>query len=160
MKTNVTTIDLTLLATRLILAFVTAAHGVQKLFGWFGGYGFEGTMGFFTETIGLPYVFGALIIIAETIGMIALALGLFGRVLSGSVIIIMLGAILTFHGTNGFYMNWDGIISGEGFEFHILAIGLALPVLLQGSGYFSLDYYFFKRKKSGEKETIPDYAKA
>jgi putative oxidoreductase len=145
MKTNTMALNSTLLVTRFLLAFVTAAHGVQKLFGWFGGYGFNGTMGFFTETIGLPYILGVAIIIGETFGMIALALGLFGRYLSGFVILVMLGAIFSFHLPNGFYMNWGGTLQGEGFEFHILAIGLALPVTILGSGTYSLDFLLSKK---------------
>ncbi|MCI0751388.1 MAG: DoxX family protein [Flammeovirgaceae bacterium] len=148
MKTTNTSQNITLLATRFILAFVTAAHGVQKSFGWFGGYGFDGTMGFFTDTIGLPYILGLGIIVAETVGMIALALGLFGRFFSGFVIAIMLGAIFSFHLPNGFYMNWGGNLAGEGYEFHLLAIGLALPVLMLGSGAYSIDHLLFSRKKT------------
>ncbi len=83
METNHSTkLNFTLALTRMVVGFVVLSHGVQKLFGWFGGYGFEGTMGFFTNTIGLPYAFGVLIIIAETFGMLALMAGLFTRFLS------------------------------------------------------------------------------
>lgn len=156
MKT-LTSIDTTLLTTRFVLAFVTAAHGVQKLFGWFGGYGFDGTMGFFTETIGLPYIFAVLIILTETFGMIALALGLFTRFLTASVILIMFGAIVTFHAPNGFYMNWDTTFTGEGFEFHILAMGLALPSLLLGGGAYSIDKIIFKKKTAKVSSPVIDY---
>jgi putative oxidoreductase len=147
METSMTTrpasIEWVLLVTRLLVAFVTAMHGVQKLFGWFGGYGFDGTLQFFTQTIGLPYIFGVLIILAETVGMIALALGVFSRVFSGAVVAIMLGAIFSFHLPNGFYMNWGGKLAGEGYEYHLLMIGLTLPVLLLGGGTFSLDTKIF-----------------
>jgi putative oxidoreductase len=140
-------LDVTLFMTRLIVAVVVSAHGVQKLFGWFGGFGYEGTMSFFTQAIGLPYVFALLIIVAETFGMLALALGLFSRILSAAVIVIMLGAIFTIHRAHGFYMNWSGTQQGEGFEFHIVVIALSLITMLHGAGAYSLDNIFFSRKK-------------
>jgi putative oxidoreductase len=155
MKANFNSTNITLLTTRLILAIVIAAHGVQKLFGWFGGYGFDGTMAFFTDTIGLPWIVGLLIILTETLGMVALALGLFGRFFSATAIIIMLGAI-NFHSANGFFMNWSGLPHGEGFEFHILAIGLALPVLILGSGAYSIDKMIAARKKKYYDISIAD----
>jgi len=114
------------------------AHGAQKLFGWFGGYGIEGTMMFFTDTIGLPYILGFVIILCESIGMVFLLTGLFTRLLSVSVIIIMLGAITTVHLPFGFFMNWNGNLGGEGFELHVLMIGLALLPTLYGGGNISL----------------------
>lgn len=148
MKTTLTNRDLTLALTRVILAFVMTAHGAQKLFGWFGGYGFDGTMNFFTTTIGLPYVLGVLIILTETIGMLALAAGLFSRVLAGATIVIMLGAIFSLHLSNGFFMNWGGTLAGEGYEYHLIMIGLALPTVVQGGGFLSLDQFVFRRKQS------------
>ena len=132
-------LDISLLSTRLTLAIVMMAHGAQKMFGWFGGYGWEGTMGFFTETIGLPYFIGMIIILAETVGMMALAIGLGSRWLAGVVVILMVGAIFSVHLSQGFFMNWDGTLKGEGFEFHLLAIALAIPIILLGGGKFALD---------------------
>jgi putative oxidoreductase len=136
--------DFSLLITRTILGIVIAAHGTQKLFGWFGGYGFEGTMGYFTETIGLPYLIGALIILAESIGMFALVAGLLSRVMAGALIFIMLGAISA-HVQNGFFMNWFGAQGGEGYEYHLLVIALSGVVLINGAGKFSVDYFLFKK---------------
>jgi putative oxidoreductase len=155
MKTNFNSTDITLLMTRLILALVTAAHGAQKLFGWFGGYGFDGTMAFFTDTIGLPWIFGLLIILTETLGMVALALGLFGRFFSAAAVVIMLGAI-NFHSANGFFMNWNGLPHGEGFEFHVLAIGLALPGLILGSGAYSIDKAIASRTRNIKTSPVAD----
>ena len=144
MKTN--RIDYTLLIARLFLGVVVAAHGAQKLLGWFGGYGFEGTMGFFTDVIGLPYIAGLAIILLESAGMILLALGLFSRFLSGSLMVIMTGAILTTHGQHGFFANWSGTQAGEGFEFHLLAIALSTVILINGAGALSMDAVFFRKK--------------
>jgi putative oxidoreductase len=138
MKTN-KTIHFTLLLVRVLLGLVIAAHGSQKLLGWFGGYGFEGTMGFFTGVIGLPYIVSLLIILAESVGMIALIFGLFSRILSTSLVLIMLGAIVTTHAQYGFFMNWFGAQGGEGFEFHLLVIALASVVSLNGAGTYSID---------------------
>ena len=125
---------------------VVGAHGAQKLLGWFGGYGFEGTMGFFTGTVGLPYLFALGIILLESLGMVAFALGLFSRFLSGSLIVIMIGAILTTHGHHGFFMNWSGTQAGEGFEFHLLIIALSTVVMINGAGAFSLDTTIFRKR--------------
>lgn len=157
METNHSTkLNFTLALTRMVVGFVVLSHGVQKLFGWFGGYGFEGTMGFFTNTIGLPYAFGVLIIIAETFGMLALIAGLFTRFLSIAMALIMLGAIFTTHGQFGYYMNWSGALKGEGFEFHILLIALSLVNAVNGAGAWSLDTIWgkkaFKTKKSPQTE--------
>jgi putative oxidoreductase len=132
--------DLSLLIIRLSLGGVIFAHGAQKLFGWFGGYGFDGTMQYFTQTVGLPYVIGVLVILGESLGALALVLGLFGRFMSLSIFVIMLGALYFDHAQNGFYMNWYGNrAGGEGYEFDLLVFGLSLPIILNGSGAFSLD---------------------
>lgn len=146
------TFDYTLLIVRFFLGIVMAAHGAQKLLGWFGGYGFEGTMGYFMQN-GLPYILALALILAESFGMIALALGLFSRFMSGSLILIMLGAILTTHAQNGFFMNWFGAQAGEGFEFHLLIIGLSVVIVLNGAGAYSLDALLFKKEFQKVKES-------
>lgn len=145
---NFNKLDYTLLFVRLLLATTVAAHGAQKLLGWFGGYGFTGTMGFFTETIGLPYVLALAIILAESVGMVALALGIASRFLSASIISIMIGAIVTTHFQHGFFMNWFGAQTGEGFEYHLLVIGLAAILTIHGAGSLSVDYLLSKRKSA------------
>jgi len=145
MKAN--RIDYTLLLVRLSIAITVAVHGTQKLFGWFGGFGFDGTMGFFTQTIGLPYVLALGIILIETVGMLALALGIFSRFMSYGVIAIMIGAIATVHLPNGFFMNWFGTQTGEGFEFHLLLICLSAVVSINGAGAFSIDNLLLKKKR-------------
>ena len=137
--------DLTLLIIRISLGVVIFPHGAQKLLGWFGGFGFEGTMHYFTETVGVPYVIGLLVILGESLGALALILGLFGRFMSAGMFIIMLGAMYFDHAQNGFFMNWFGNRpGGEGFEFDLLTFGLSLAIVINGSGAFSLDRYLFK----------------
>ncbi len=133
-------LDFSLLAMRVSLGGVIFAHGAQKLFGWFGGFGFEGTMNYFTEHLGLPWVIGFLVVIGESLGAAALILGLFGRFMSASIAVIMLGALYFEHAQYGFFMNWFGTASGEGIEFDLLVFGLAIPLILLGSGRYSLDY--------------------
>jgi putative oxidoreductase len=127
------------LLARVALGAVMLPHGAQKLLGWFGGYGFSGTMGFLTGDAGLPWIVAFTVILAESFGALALVLGLFGRVGALGISAVMIGAIATVHAGNGFFMNWFGNQKGEGFEYHILALGLAAIVLVRGSGSLSLD---------------------
>ena len=127
-----------LTGARLALAVVMFAHGAQKMLGWFGGNGFTGTMGFFTSK-GIPAPFAFLAIVAEFFGSMGLIVGLLGRVAAFGIFCNMVVAILTVHMSNGFFMNWFGKQAGEGFEYHILAIGLAVAVMIGGSGAASID---------------------
>ncbi len=126
------------LILRVMLALVIFPHGAQKLLGWFGGNGFEGTMGFFTQQ-GMPWLIAFLVIIGESLGAVALALGFLTRFSAGSIGIIMLGAIAMVHWPHGFFMNWFGQQAGEGFEFHLLVIGTALALVANGGGKWSVD---------------------
>jgi len=127
------------LIARLMLGIVMFPHGAQKALGWFGGYGFSGTMGFFTGTMHIPAVFAFLAILAEFAGSLGLITGLLGRLAAFGIATNMVVAILTTHAANGFFMNWFGNQKGEGFEYHLLALGLALIVLIHGAGKASLD---------------------
>lgn len=137
--------DVSLLILRIFLAGVIAPHGAQKLLGWFDGFGYSNSIKFFTETVGIPYVFGFLIILAESIGMVVLAAGLMSRILSASLIVIFCGAIATVQIQNGFFMNWFGNQPGEGIEFSLLVIGMSATILLHGPGKYSLDNFLFKK---------------
>jgi putative oxidoreductase len=130
--------DLGVFAARLMLSIVFLPHGSQKLLGLFGGHGFAATMKSFTSS-GMPAIFAFLVIMAESLGALALLFGLFGRFMAFGIGLVMLGAIFLVHLPNGFFMNWFGTQKGEGFEYHLLAIGLALLIMLNGSGKFSLD---------------------
>ncbi len=127
------------LLARLVLGIVLFPHGAQKMLGWFGGYGFSGTMGFFTGMMHLPRIIGLLVILVEFLGSLFLILGFAGRLTAALVAIDMAGIIFSAHIQNGFFMNWFGKQAGEGYEYHLLAIGLALVVLVSGSGLFSID---------------------
>jgi putative oxidoreductase len=134
-----------LLLQRLVLGLVLFPHGAQKLLGWFGGYGFAGTMGFFTGTMHLPSVIGFLVIVGEFFGSLLLVLGLGTRFAASSVSAILVGAVLTTHLQVGFFMNWFGAQQGEGFEFHLLALALAVPLVVWGGGRLSADSWLRDR---------------
>lgn len=127
------------LILRLTLGFVIFPHGAQKLLGWFGGFGFDGTMGFFTQKMGLPWLIALLIIIGESFGSLALLAGLLTRFTAASLAVIMFGAITLVHLPHGFFMNWFGQQKGEGFEYHLLVIGIAAALLVTGGGKWSID---------------------
>ncbi|HET7289198.1 MAG TPA: DoxX family protein [Thermodesulfobacteriota bacterium] len=130
--------DIGAFIARITLGVVMLPHGLQKLLGLFGGAGFSGTVEFFVGS-GLPAFIAVLIIISESFGSLGLIFGFLSRLAALGVIIIMLGAIVTVHIKNGFFMNWSGSGPGEGFEFHLLAIGLGLVVLFKGGGAWSVD---------------------
>lgn len=131
--------DRTQALLRVTLGVVMLPHGAQKLLGWFGGPGFDGTMGYFTGAMGLPWLLAFLVVVAEFFGALGLIVGLFGRVAALGIAGVMVGAIVTTHFAHGFFMNWAGTQGGEGFEYHLLALALALAVILRGSGAASLD---------------------
>jgi len=124
---------------RLGLGVVFFAHGAQKMLGWFGGYGFTGTMGFFTRQMGIPAVFAFLAISAEFFGGLALLVGFLGRIAAFGISCNMLVAVAIVHQKVGFFMNWNGNQQGEGFEFHLLALAMLLAVMILGSGAWSVD---------------------
>ena len=129
---------------RVILGCVMLPHGAQKLFGWFGGFGFTNTMTYFTQTAGLPWIIAFLIVMGESLGSLGLILGFFTRLSALGLICIMVGAIITVHIPNGFFMNWFGKQAGEGFEYHLLVIGMSIPLLVSGGGKYSVDMLIHK----------------
>jgi putative oxidoreductase len=124
---------------RLTLGIVMFPHGAQKVLGWFGGYGFSGTLHSFTDQMHIPAVFAVLAIAAEFLGSLGLITGFLSRIAALGIAVNMIVAVQMVHGANGFFMNWFGNQKGEGFEYHILAIGLALIVIIYGAGKASLD---------------------
>lgn len=130
--------DVTLTFMRLVLGVVFFAHGAQKLLGWFGGYGYSGTMGYFNH-LGIPTPLAILIIVNELFGSLGLIVGFLTRIPALGIACAMIGAIFMVHMPNGFFMNWLGSQKGEGYEFHLLAIAIAATLLLRGAGAFSVD---------------------
>ncbi|MFN0007862.1 MAG: DoxX family protein [Planctomycetota bacterium] len=136
------------LIARAGLSVVMFAHGAQKLLGWFGGYGFEGTLGYFTGSIGLPAFAGVAIILLEFFGPLLLIAGLATRPIAGAFVAIMAGAVWNEHLAHGFFMNWSGAQAGEGFEFHILLATLAAVLVVMGGGRLSLDRRLSQHRQS------------
>jgi putative oxidoreductase len=131
--------DTAALILRVMLGVVFFPHGAQKLFGWFGGSGFSGTMAFFTDKMGIPAVLAFLAIMAESVGAVALIAGFLTRVAALGVGTNMVVAIFMVHLPNGFFMNWAGNKQGEGFEYHLLVIAIALALIIKGGGRWSVD---------------------
>ena len=133
--------DATDLILRLALAAVFFPHGAQKALGWFGGNGFSATLGFFTGKMGIPTVFALLVIAAEFLGSLGLVVGLLARVAAFGIFCVMAVALTMVHYKVGFFMNWAGKMpaGNEGFEYHILALALALAVMVRGAGPVSFD---------------------
>lgn len=128
------------LVARVVLGLVMFPHGAQHALGWFGGYGFHGTLGWMTGTLGFPEPLAALAIVVELVAPFALVLGLGGRLAAAGIIGLMLGAAST-HLPNGFFMNWFGTLKpgAEGYEYHLIAMALAGVVAIAGSGALSID---------------------
>jgi putative oxidoreductase len=124
---------------RVALGLVILPHGAQKLLGWFGGYGFTGTMQWFTETMHIPWIFGFAAILAETIGGIALIAGLATRIAAAAVGAVFITAIVTVHAQHGFFINWFGNQKGEGIEYFLLGLALVAIVVIRGGGAGSVD---------------------
>lgn len=131
--------ELTLTIARLILGVVFFMHGAQKALGWFGGYGYAGTMQFFTHGLHIPAAFAFLAIMAEFLGGIGLIVGFLSRIAAIGIAINMLVAIFKIHCHFGFFMNWSGTQKGEGYEYHLLALALCLVILVKGAGALSID---------------------
>ncbi len=127
------------LVLRLVLGVVIFAHGSQKMLGWFGGYGFSGTMAFFTQQMHIPAPLALLVFIAEFFGGLGLIIGFLSRVAAFGIACDMIGAVLTVHLPNGFFMNWSGKNAGEGFEYHLLIIAICAALMISGSGKCSVD---------------------
>ena len=136
--------DTATMILRVLLGVVFFPHGMQKLLGWFGGYGFNGTFGFFTG-MGVPALFAVLAILAEGLGSLGLLTGLLTRVSALGIGTNMVVAVLMIHHKFGFFMNWDGKQAGEGIEYHILVIAIAIALIIKGGGRWSIDRVIAKK---------------
>lgn len=124
---------------RLVLGVIFFAHGAQKMLGWFGGYGFTGTMGFFTNVMHIPALFAFLAIAAEFFGGLGLIFGFLTRIAALGIFANMTVAIAMVHHQFGFFMNWTGAQKGEGFEYHLLVLALTVFLIIRGAGAVSVD---------------------
>ena len=124
---------------RLVLGVIFFAQGAQKTLGWFGGYGFTGTMGFFTGVMHIPALFAFLAIMAEFLGGLGLILGFLTRVAAFGIFSNMIVAIAMVHRHFGFFMNWMGAQKGEGYEYHLLVLAITVFLMIRGAGAVSVD---------------------
>jgi putative oxidoreductase len=124
---------------RLVLGVVFFAHGAQKMLGWFGGFGFAGTMNYFTGLMHIPAPLAFLAIAAEFFGGIGLIVGFLTRIAAAGIGVNMLVAIMSVHRAFGFFMNWTGTQKGEGFEYHLLVLAIVAFLMIRGAGAFSVD---------------------
>jgi putative oxidoreductase len=130
---------------RIFLGFVFLPHGAQKVLGIFGGAGFGGTIQTFTTQMHIPAFLAVLVIIAEFFGALGLIVGCLSRVAAFGILCDMIGAMIVVHWKNGFFMNWAGKHPGEGFEYHLLVIGMSLAIIISGAGRWSVDRAIGKR---------------
>jgi len=128
-----------LLVLRLILGGIMFAHGAQKVLGWFGGYGLKGTAGYFKNVLRIPAPLFYVAAFTEFLGGIAIAFGVFSRVAALGVVILMTVAIAKAHLKNGFFMNWGAEAGkGEGYEFNLALLAMAVYLLLAGPGQLAI----------------------
>jgi len=132
------------LILRLFLGAVLFPHGMQKLFGWFGGPGFQATLHYLTESQGLPRMVGIGIILIEGVGSVALLLGFMTRIFALSFAFLAIGIVLTTHLQYGFFMNWYGTQKGEGIEYFLLWIGMSLALSITGGGRYAVDRLLYR----------------
>ena len=148
--------DVAPLVARIVLGLVILPHGLQHALGLFGGYGFSGTLGWMTGTLGFPKALAAIAIITELVAPFALIIGIGGRLAAAGIAGLMLGALST-HWSNGFFMNWFGKLppGSEGFEYHVLVLALTAVVALAGSGALSLDAWLTQGSPAARDEASP-----
>lgn len=148
--------DWAIAAVRVVLGGVMLPHGLQKALGWFGGHGFANTLSFFQQNLGIPKPIGVLVILAESLGALALVLGFVGRFMAFSIALTMLGAVAMVHAKAGFFMNWNAVGGKyEGFEYHLLPIAAAIAVIIRGSGAASIDLLLQRSFAHNESHGFP-----
>ena len=147
-----TTNEFSLTILRVALGVLFFAHGAQKLLGWFGGGGYRGTMHIMNGVMGIPAPFVILVIVAEFFGGLGLILGLLSRIAAFGIAVDMTVAVLMVHRHFGLFMNWTGRQKGEGFEYHILAIVIALAIMIKGAGALSLDRLLAGQSSGGARK--------
>jgi putative oxidoreductase len=150
--------DIATTILRLVLGVVFFAHGAQKMLGWFGGYGFSGTMGFFTGMMHIPAPFAFLAISAEFFGGLGLIFGLLARIAAFGIFCNMVVAVTMVHHNFGLFMNWTGAQKGEGYEYHLLAIAIATFLMIRGAGAASVDRLLYSSPASSRKQASPQTA--
>jgi len=153
--------DVSLTLMRLVLAFCIFPHGAQKLLGWFGGRGLGPSIEIFAKAYHIPPALTVIAVCIEFFGSIALVLGLLGRLSGLGVAITMtVAAYQTYLHFGNFFMNWFNLQKGEGIEYHLLAIVLALAIAIRGSGALSLDRLLAALAESKDESGLQFKAKS
>jgi putative oxidoreductase len=124
---------------RVLLGGVMLPHGLQKVLGMFGGAGLKPTLDMFQTAFHIPIYLAVAAVLAESLGALALIAGFCTRIAALAIAVDMGVAVYLVHWKNGFFMNWMGTQKGEGFEYHILAIAVALALVIRGAGRWSVD---------------------
>jgi putative oxidoreductase len=155
--------DLIATFTRVMFGVVFCPHGAQKLLGWFGGGGFHLTVAQF-EQVGIPPFLTFLVIIFEFFGPLALTVGFVTRLAAMGIAFDMVLAVLMVHFHIGFFMNRTGRQIGEGFEYHLLVIVIAIPLVIRGAGALSVDrliarYVVWNPNRASEPPPTTDWRK-
>jgi putative oxidoreductase len=131
--------DLALLLIRLVLGLVFFVHGASKVFGWFGGPGLKGFVGYVTS-LGMPAVTGYLVAFGETAAAFGLTAGFLTRIAAAGMALEMFAVVFLIHWKFGFWMNWNSQAGrGEGYEFSLTLAIVCLAVAIAGAGAYSLD---------------------
>jgi putative oxidoreductase len=145
------------LVARVTLGLVVFPHGAQKLFGWYGGYGFEGTMGYMTGHMNLPWIIGFLVIIIESVGSLLLIAGFITRFFAFAIFCNFVGIIFHTQLNNGFFMNWDMLPDQpEGYEYHLLILGVSVVLIIAGGGKWSIDALLNRNYEVKHSESMPE----
>jgi len=131
--------DKVLTLLRVALAIMVFPHGAQKLLGWFGGFGFSGTMGFLTQQMHIPAALALLVFAAEFFGALGVFFGFLGRIAAFGIAVDFTVVALMAHLSNGFFLNYSGQQKGEGIEFLIVPVATAIAIVIRGSGAWSID---------------------
>jgi len=130
---------------RIPLGAIFMAHGAQKLLGLFGGHGLTGTLKSFEDKLGIPPIFTLLAIIAEFGGGFGIMTGFLTRLSAAGISGVMLVAIYKVHWANGFFLNLNCVAGrGQGIEYNVALLGMALYLVIAGGGKWCLDRLIFK----------------
>jgi putative oxidoreductase len=143
---NRAAVDTSLLALRVIVGIIFAAHGAQKLFGMFGGQGIQAMVGMMGP-IAWPVAIG------ECFGGLGLIFGFLTRFSAASIIVIMIGAIQMQHGANGFFLSATDPMK-NGFEYNLALIGLLVPIVILGAGSYAIGRFLPLPKSAGTDRPI------
>jgi putative oxidoreductase len=128
------------LVVRLVLGAIFVAHGAQKLFGWFGGPGLRATIGAFAAGFGIGAPATVAAALVETLGGVAMILGLLARPAAAGLAVVMLVAIVKVHARHGFFLNIAMTPGkGHGVEYNLALLAMALSIAIGGAGALSVD---------------------